>query len=158
MLEEFLYSIAEEIMPAIEPRHNAAHFAFIAEDGRSMTESELWDICRRTSLSPIFLAISREGPLIASRRLARRFNARVLIPGNRRELMAALSSCRFSISESALGAFLSFISKTPVYLDVTADDCREMLWELSSLPHSENAVIPYTKSRTSGIKIPTTYQ
>lgn len=153
-LESFYFSLAEEITPDI-PSCRASgdkEFGVILGGGDTLSPSDIEKISERTSLSPVFFAISRDGSLDISRLYSRWLGAPLIIPKTISAAVSAMRECNFTITEEAVGALLSLISGTPAYLNSGSEGCREIIGEFSKDGFFSSVFIPYTKSRTELIK------
>lgn len=153
-LESFYFSLAEEITPdAPDVRASGdKEFAVILGDGDTLSPSDIENISKRTSLSPIFFAISRDVSLDISRLYSRWLGAPLIIPRGLSESVSAMRECNFTVCENSVGALFSFISRTPAYLNSSSDGCREIIAEFSGEGFLSSVFIPYTKGRTELIK------
>ncbi len=113
------------------------------------------DICRieeRTGLKPMFLSPISESGLHASRRYARLFGADLIRPCSARQLESALSSCSFTVTDSAREALISVVVGKPVFIDAENAACRALLSRLAASGAPRGLATAYTKNRTEHIR------
>ena len=153
----FSYSIAEEITPDLSGFKNqtpATKFALILNSGETLSISDISDIRERTELSPLFLDVRGFTKSELVRSYARSLGASIVKADTSKSFAFAIRECGFAISEEAEGAFLSFLSHTPAYINAGDPKCRALIGRISNLDFSPEMIIPYTKNRASCIKLP----
>lgn len=142
------------LMPqsSYEKKATPSFFAVILNDGASLCESDILDILRRERLRPLFFDVSRATDREILKRRARAVGARIIKPHTYDGFFRYASDCAFAVSEELCGAVLSFLSHTPVYVDASRRECRELVALFSRVPQHTNVIMPYTKNRTRIIK------
>lgn len=154
MEKRFLYSICEEIMPNISLIRSSVKrdsFALMIKNGETLTPSHVSDIGERNALSPIFIVLSQGLPLDLSRRYARSLGAKLVLPKSADAAAKVLSTCNFSICESAEYAIFSLSAKLPTYINASCPKCRSLTARICASGANPNVIMPYTKNRTDMI-------
>lgn len=154
-INEFAYSIASEIAPDLKKevsRCRGGSFAFVLKGGTSLTAGDVREITERTNLTPLFILLREKTEIDASRYFSRLFDSKILLVRSNSEFCSAVKECRFTVSESILGAYSSILSYTPAYLNAKSDVSRSFIAELASMGCSKNILIPYIKNRIDIIK------
>ena len=154
-MKDFLYAIAEEIMPDLSYFKNqtpTTKFALILSTGDSLTISDISDIRKRTGLDPLFFELRGLSSPELLRSYARSLGASVVKADSDKGFAFAIRECEFSVSEGADGAFLSFLSHTPAYVNADSAECRALIGRISKLNLPPEMIIPYTKNRAYAIR------
>ncbi len=153
----FSYSVAEEIMPDLsyfKSQTRSTKFALILNTGETLSISDISDIAKRTELSPLLFDVGEFANSELLRSYARSLGAAVVKVQTDKKFAFAIRECGFSVSEDAEGAFLSFLSHTPTYINAGDSRCRALIGRISKLNFSPEVIIPYTKNRASVIERP----
>ena len=154
----FSYSVAKEIMPELSfSKNNSRHtkFALILSTGESISISEIEDIKKRTSLTPVFFDVFLGFHSELLRSYARSLGATIVKVQTKKDFADALKECSFTVTEEITGALFSFLSHTPAYIDAGNYECRNFIGETTKWNISSEIIMPYTKNRTAIIHRPT---
>ena len=138
-------------MPYIPIKKNVENFAIMLSNGESISPPQISEIRERTRLSPIFITCSLESELDVSRQYARSLGSKLFLPRSSAAVSELLSSCNFSICESAESAILSISARVPAYISASSAPCRSFAAKLLGKGISGEVIIPYTKNRTGAI-------
>ena len=156
--EYFSHSMAEEIVPDLSfQKISDSWFALILDSCETISQREIEEIKERTGLLPLFLDISQDSAREQIHSRARGLCAPVIRPRSKTEFGMALQKCNFSISEDIFGAFFSFLSDTPSYVNAGDEKCRKLIGESAKWNISSEIFVPYTKNRTAIIRRPVVY-
>ncbi len=127
-------------------------FAVILSRDSGICKRDIAQIEARTGLPAVFLAPISGTGLGLSRKYARLFGRELIRPSGIRQLDNVLSSCAFSVSDSAEDALISILAGKPSYIDASDAECRLLLARLALCGCPRGLATAYTKNRTSHIK------
>ena len=138
-------------IPKITQGRKSDSFALMIRNGESLAPAHVLEIGNRSGLFPRFITFSQGSPLDVSRLYARALGAKLFLPRSASAALQILSTCNFSICESAESAILSLSACIPAYISVSSPECRNFAARLCSRGISPHVLIPYAKNRTDRI-------
>ena len=153
IFEDFWDNVLTKMLPSFKTRDTGvrSYFGIALKADSTLSLSEIRRIIDLTELSPLFISLDGEDAE-RHRALARYFDSRAVFPRSINEFSGMSGRCDFLVTEHLPGALFSFLSYTPIYLNVKDADSREFMGELAFRGIGGRAVMPYTKNRLDRIK------